>query len=96
MQQGSSNTLWDLNLDSASLILLGSGSDNIHDIDLYVREQYQRGRSLGFIVGSDTDADAIPLIFLDTERLKSYRIDYRNFSSNGAGFVIVIIVDNKM
>lgn len=94
LNQGAESSLFDVQTQPGSYVLLGAGSDNIVDADLTVVRQYRAEDPAGTVIAQDLERDNTPICAFAVTAENYYCLRYKNYASEdgGSGFVFCCLL----
>ncbi|MGH7451328.1 MAG: hypothetical protein ACRENG_08305, partial [bacterium] len=92
---GEATDLFNANLQPAEHALIGAGSDNISDVDLFIVEQERIGVTYGETICEDIDPDNTPICTFTARSGKRYLFRNKNHISeeDTPGFVFAVLLE---
>jgi len=84
---GESQTLTKVNLGTGHRIILSAGDSNAQDVDLFVLD------AQGDVKSKDDDADAIPVVSVNTQNASNSGLRVTNVQSNGRSLILTAYLD---
>ncbi len=83
---------FDLTLPAGKYVAISTGSNNVQDVDLFVRQQFRRGASSGSPIAQDIGNDNTPLCDFTAFDGPYYSITTKNARSQMPGFVFAVVL----
>lgn len=95
LREGQSNYLYNSKPEAGDFALVGAGSNNIADVDIFVYRQRNLDSSIGRLIARDKDSNNHPSCLFTVEP-GHYFIKHRNHTSHddAAGFVFSVLLQN--
>jgi hypothetical protein len=90
LQKDADTSIYNTQLPPGQYALIGAGSDNVRDVDIFVLKQTGRD-DYGVEVTKDTEVDNTPICTF-TVRSGYYRLKHKNYDSTGPGFVFSVLL----
>jgi len=86
LDKGEETTIENVDLGSGTRMIIAAGDKNAKDIDLFVKTG--KGKDLG----SDTKADAFPIVTVNAFALSDAKLTYKNVESKGRSLVLMTVL----
>jgi hypothetical protein len=95
VKEGDGSYIYNVSLKSKSYLMVGAGSDNVEDVDIYAIRQNGYDVTEGVIEAEDTETNNHPFCIFDAQSGQSYLLKYKNYSSYGSktGFVFTVLLE---
>ncbi|MFQ5648552.1 MAG: hypothetical protein ACE5IY_01300 [bacterium] len=95
LSKGADTYLYNTQPPPGEYAMVGAGSNNLSDVDLFIVKQRQRDYISGTEIAKDTATDNHPLCTFTVYRDRYYLLKHKNYSSRGdsPGFVFSILLE---